>query len=324
MPVFGSVENQQIPGGVGIVQSYPVGDPRNLELVVQKMQQDRMAAPDELEAIKELSERTRVYIYSVGAWAQSVSLASLGTHTIPGVSEDHVLVSGDLTVSAPLVIQGVPSEVYPVDDGGTRRYHSPQKNDPLRRHTGMHLALEIIGAGTKSKVDNDLRKWGCFVSSIPEQQPGSPRFQEWKTLVETAKAALAANYSKIKAKANEAFKNGVYQKQYEGDERLAVITRVTHATKAECPFMENMVTSVENKPCIACERLIPASALICSCGQKQVSDKKYDEEIARRLRAANGEPDQPARKRGRPAAAVKDPVIEEEPEEVAEEEDDIV
>lgn len=321
MPVFGSVENQQIPGGVGIVP-VPSGDPRQIEEFHRKMQQDKMRVKGEPTAVTKLSERTQVYIYSVGAWPQVVSLASLGTHTIPGVPEEHVLVAGDLTVSKPLVIQGIPSEVYPVDDGGRRIYHQPQEHDPLADHTGMHLAMEIIGAGIKSKVDNDLRQWGCFVSLIPEQQQGSPLFPEWKKLVETAKDALAAKYAKLKAKANEAFKNGVYQKQYEGDERLAIITRVTHATKVECPFMENMVTSLENKPCIACDKQISITALICSCGQKQVSDKKYDEEIARRMRAVNGEPERHARKRGRPAAS--HPVSPEEPEEVPEGDEDIV
>ena len=301
MPAFGTVEPAQIPGGIAMLE----GDPRAIEKAHRQMLDDRQSVPDELEAITTLSEETKVYIYSVGAWAQTVSLGSLGSHTIQGISEEHVLVPGDLTVSKPLVVQGIPSETYPVDDGGRRIYHRPQKNDPLRRHTGMHLALEIIGAGTKSKADNDLRPWGCFVSPFPEQKPDSPLFPKWRKLVEDAKSALAGKYAKIKAKANEAHKNGVYQKLYEGDDKLPIITRVTHATKAECPFMESMVTSVENKPCIACERLISATAIICACGQKQVSDKKYDEEIARRMKAANGEDAPAAKRRGRPPAPAK-------------------
>lgn len=301
MPAFGSVETQQIPGGVGIVP-VPSGDPRQIEQFHRQMQEDRMSVPDELEAITELSDATKVYVYSVGAWAQTVSLASLGTHTIQGIDEDHVLKPGDLTVSKPLVVNGIPSETYPVDDGGRRIYHRPQKHDPMRKHTGMHLALEIIGAGSKSKVDNDLRPWGCFASPIPEQKTPNPDaspearklFAQWKGYVETAKAALAANFAKRKAAANEAFKKGTFQALYLNDDRIGIIARVTNATKAECPWMENMVTSVENKPCIACRVLISADALICHCGQKQVSDKKYDEEIARRMRVASGESDQPA------------------------------
>lgn len=298
MPVFGSVESQQIPGGVGIVP-VPSGDPRQIEEFHRKMQQERMSVPDELEAITELSEQTKVYIYSVGAWPQVVSLASLGTHTIPAIPEEHVLKPGDLTVSKPLVVGGIPSETYPVDDGGRRIYHRPQPHDPLRKHTGLHLALEIIGAGAKSKVDNDLRPWGCFVSTIPEQKPGSPLFPQWRKSVEDAKAALASNFAKRKAAANEAFKKGTFQALYLNDDRIGIIARVTNATKAECPWMENMVTAVENKPCVACRVLIAADALQCaSCGQKQVSDKKFDEEMARRMRAQNPESEAPKR-RGR-------------------------
>lgn len=299
MPVFGVQETQMIPGGVGLIQ----GNPREIEQIHRQMQDDRMSVPDELEAITELSEQTKVYIYSVGAWPQVVSLASLGTHTIQCIPEEHVLKPGDLTVSKPLVITGIPSETYPVDDGGRRIYHRPQKHDPLRKHTGMHLALEIIGAGAKSKADSDLRPWGCFVSPIPEQQPGAKLFPQWKKTVEDAKAALAANFAKRKAAANESFKKGMFQANYLNDDRIGIIARTTNATKAECPWMENMVTSVENKPCIACRALISADALVCNvgnCGQRQVSDKKYDEEIAKRMRASTGEPE--AKRRGRPPA----------------------
>jgi ribosomal protein L40E len=322
MPTFGAVENQQIPGGFGIVQSYPVGDPRNIENIRRQVELDRISVPDELEAITELSDATTVWIYSVGAWPQFVSLGSLGSHTIPGISEEHCLVDGDLTVSAPLPVKGIPSETYPVDDGGRRIYHRPQKNDPLRKHTGMHLALEIIGAGVKSKVDNDLRPWGCFVSEVPEQQPGSPLFAKWKKAVEDAKAALKLNYSKRLAKANEAFKNGNYQKLYEGDERLPIITRVMKVKKSDCPFMENMVAP-ESKQCINCREHLPPDALSCGkCGQRQVSDKKYEEEIAKRLAAASGEPEK--KRRGRPAASAIPEVPDEDENPKPEDEDDIV
>lgn len=298
MPAFGSVESQQIPGGVGIVP-VPSGDPRQIEEFHRQMQKDRMKVKGEPAAVTKLSERTQVYIYSVGAWPQVVSLASLGTHTIPGIPEENVLKSGDLTVSKPLVIQGIPSEVYPVDDGGRRIYHQPQDHDPLADHTGAHLANEIIGAGSKSKVDNDLRPWGCFVSMIPEQKPDSELFPQWRKSVEAAKSALASNFAKRKAAANEAHKNGKFQALYLNDDRIGIIARVTNATKAECPWMENMVTSVENKPCIACRVLISADALICSCGQKQVSDKRYEEEIARRMEAASAEPSEYASRKPR-------------------------
>lgn len=325
MPAFGAVESQKIPGGVGIV---PVNreNQAQFEQFHRQMQLDRVKVKSELTAVTKLSAQMQVYIYSVGAWAQPVSLASLGTHTIPGIPEENCLVAGDLTVSKALVVPGIPSEIYPVDDGGRHIYHQPKDIDPLADHTGLHLASEIIGAGSKSKADSDLRPWGCFVSTIPEQEPNSPLFPQWKKTVETAKAALASNYAKIKAKANEAFKNGVYQKLYDGDEKLATITRVTKATKAECPFMENIVTAAENKTCIACGQYILQNALVChhaGCGQRQVSDKRYEEEVARRMVAASGEPEK--KRRGRPSASTAVlPEIPDEDETPQPEDDDIV
>lgn len=283
MPAFGVVE---IGGGItGLIGTREIGDAQ------RQIDRDRTTAPEELDAIQDLSEATKVYIYSVGAWPQHVSMGSLGSFWIPCLPEDKVLVHNDLSVSEPLVIPGVPSEPYPGDGEGRRIYHKPQKNDPNRRHTGYHLALEIIGAADKSSKTNDLRQYGLFVSRQKEQTPDSPTFPQWAADVRAAQSKLAQKCAEMKGKATQAWKAGKFQTEFMNDERIFLIARVTKATKVECPWLENTTASVENKECIAgCGRVLPIGSLQCQCGVRQVTDLVYNAEIKRRQEAASNEP----------------------------------
>ncbi len=291
MPTFGTPSPA---AGLDIVHTT---DPRALERYHRQLQIDRIAVPEELDAISELSEKTQVYIYCVGAWPQQLSLGSLGSRWIPALDENKVLLHGDLSVSEPLVVTGIPSEPYPADDGGRRIYHKPQHQDPLRKHTGYHLALEMIGAASKSKADNDLRPFGVFVSLQPEQKrPGKnadpaqlKAFAKWESDVNEARKALAKKYAEMCARATAAWKNGKFQVDFMNDDRIFMVARILNKTKVDCPWLENTVAAVENKSCIAeCGFILPVNAIICgNCHQKQVTDEKYDAEIKRRLAAVN-------------------------------------
>lgn len=270
MPTFG------IEGGVSAV----IG-PREIAAIHGQIERDRTTAPEELDAVEELSESTKVYIYSVGAWHQQVSMGSLGVKWIPGLAEEKVLVPGDLSVSEPLTVKGVPSEPYPGDGEGRRIYHKPQKNDPNRKHTGYHLALEIIGAADKSNKSNDLRPWGVFVS-----KNSPPLASE----VREAQQALAKNYAQMCGKATAAWKAGKFQIEFMNDERIFMVARILKKTKVDCPWLENTLASAENKECIAgCGRVLPLGSLQCQCGVRQVTDAVYEREIKRRQEEASSE-----------------------------------
>lgn len=289
MPAFGVVE---IGGGTtALIGGADIGE------IARQRDRDRTTAPEELEAVQELSEATKVYIYSVGAWPQQIPMGSLGTYWVQSLPEDRVLVHGDLSVSQPLIVPGVPSEPYPGDGEGRRLYHKPPKSDPNRRHTGYHLALEIIGAADKSSRTNDLRQFGLFVSTQPEQKPDSPTFPQWKKDVEAAQQRLRAKLNSMCADATQAWKNGTFKQQLDqtsgGDpesNRIFVAARVLKKTKVDCPWLENTVASADNKECIAqCGRILPAGSLQCQCGVRQVTDAVYDREIKRRQESA-GDP----------------------------------
>lgn len=281
MPTLGTPENDS--RGIAII---PVPSEEAIQQFHRKKEEQRMAVPEELEAIVETSERTRVYIYSVGAWPQQLDAGSLGSRWISSLTEDRVLQPNDLSVSTPLVVPGIPSEPYPNGDEGKRIYHTPKKRDPLRRHTGYHQALEFIGAAGQSKKSNDLRPFGVFVSLQPEQpKPGKnadeatlKAFAQWKSDVNAAQKALRTNYSAKCAAATEAWKRGSFGKEYMNDERIFVIARILKKTRLDCPWLENTEASNENKNCIAeCGAVLPIGAIRCGqCGEKQVSDEKYE------------------------------------------------
>lgn len=277
MPTFG------IEGGVSAV----IGPPQVAEIHAQ-LERQRTTGPEEIDAVVELSNATKVYIYSVGAWPQQVSMGSLGTKWIPALDESKCLIPGDLSVSQPLVVPGVPSETYPGDGEGRLIYHRPQRTDPNKGHTGYHLALEIIGAAAKSTQTNDLRPFGLFVSKQPEQSPDSPTFQQWKADVQKAQKALANNYAQMCGKATAAWKAGKFQTEFMNDERIFMVARILKKTKVDCPWLENTVASAENKECIAgCGAILPLGSLQCRCGARQVTDAVYEREMQRRREDAD-------------------------------------
>lgn len=293
MPAFG------IEGGVSVV----IG-PKEVAASFAQIDRDRTTAPEELEAIEELSESTKVYIYSVGAWHQQVSMGSLGVKYIPGLAEERVLVPGDLSVSDPLVVKGVPSEPYPGESEGRRIYHKPQKNDHNRKHTGYHLALEIIGAADKSNKSNDLRPWGLFVSKQPQQFHGEsdPKaFALWRADVLQAQKSLATQYAQMCGKATAAWKAGKFQIEFMNDEKIFVVARILKKTKIDCPWLENTLASAENVECIAkCGRVLPVGSLGCGCGARQVTDLVYEREMKRR-QEENSEAFEGSQAKARPA-----------------------
>ena len=296
MPAFGPPDPT---AGLGIV---PVRDGRAFEQYHAQLQRERMTVDEEPEAITELSEATKVYIYSVGAWPLEVPAASKGAKWIPALDEDKVLKHGDLSVSAPLIVLGVPSEPYPGDGEAKRIYHKPKKSDPDRRHTGLHEAKEYIGAGAQSKPDNDLTRFGAFVSLQPEQpRPGpdatpeqTKAFKQWEKDVLSARQKLAKQYNQMCAKATASWKRGTFQSDYMdksggmSDDKIFVVAKILNKTKVECPFLENTVAATENRPCIAeCGAILPVGSLICGqCREKQVSDVVYEREMKKR-RAVN-------------------------------------
>lgn len=281
-----------------------------------QLQRDRTIPDEELESIVELSEKTQVYIYSVGAWPQPIALASLGSRWVPALPEEKVLVANDFSVAGPLLITGVPSEPYPMEAGAIRIYHKPKKGDSLRRHTGLHLAMEAIGAGARSKNDYDLRPFGLFVSLVPEQplvenEADRPRYSKWKLslgtswkvtlppqplwshywedIVNLAKKALRTKFSADCARATQAWKRGGFGNEFVGngsteEGKIFIEARILKKTKVECPWLENTEASNDNKMCIAeCGTILPINALKCSaCGTLQVTQEKFDAELKRR------------------------------------------
>ncbi len=282
----------QSTGSLGII---PVPSQAAMEQFHRNLEGNRMSVEDESEAITDISEARKVFVYNVGAWPHQVNGGSLGPRYIFGLAETEVL-QGDLAVSAPLEVLGIPSEVYPGDGQGRRIYHNPRKSrGNLSKHPGLHLAMEFIGAGDQARPEDDLRPYGVFISLQREQkQPGKnadpetlKAFAQWEKDVRKAQGALRKKYSEMLRYASDMHTKGKFS-EIAVDEKYFMIARILKKTKVECRWLENTEASNNNKLCITgCGAVLPAGSLKCGqCGEKQVTEEKFAAEM-KRLQALN-------------------------------------
>lgn len=131
-----------------------------------------------------ISREQCLYIYSVGCFTVPIYRASKGVLTVFGIPQDKALIAGDLTVSKPCVLEGIPSETYPSegkpkwvdceppegigykDEDGVEHFYCDEP--------GYYEALVTIGAGPLSAKEHDQRPRGLFVSKFPEQKRPVP------------------------------------------------------------------------------------------------------------------------------------------------------
>ena len=92
-----------------------------------------------------ISRQTALYIYSVGCFPVSIPRASKGTLMVFAVPYDKCLIPGDLTVSKPAVLEGIPSETYPSE--GTPKWidTAPPPGIGYDDEDGFHLFEEEAG-----------------------------------------------------------------------------------------------------------------------------------------------------------------------------------
>ena len=99
------------------------------------------------------------------------------------IPADKCLIPGDLTVSAPAVLEGIPSETYP-SEGAPKwidtappsgiGYDDEKGFHAYEEEAGYYEASVTIGAGPLSQPEQDLRPQGLFVAKFPEQKKPTP------------------------------------------------------------------------------------------------------------------------------------------------------
>ncbi len=251
-----------------------------------------------------ISRQTALYIYSVGCFPVSIPRASKGTLVVFAIKPDQCLIPNDLTVSAPAVLEGIPSETYPSE--GTPKWidTAPPPGIGYDDEEGFHLfeeeagyyeALVTIGAAPLSQPEQDLRPHGLFVSKFPEQkrpieptEPGETAtsremvayqrdmeqysadmvlFEKWKAQVIDAKERFTQYCKDTVQSGNEALAAGVWSKIKAGPgkgEPFITCARLLHYTEVEAPFLKDSVEVAQRTRCISCNTTLLADSLKCA------------------------------------------------------------
>ena len=215
------------------------------ELLSRKRQLDAARKIPELpETIRKLSESTRVYIFNVGPWKQQQLMGSLGTYVIPACPAGK-------EYSAPVVIDGIVSELYPINEGEYKRMMSD----------GFEVAIQIIGGSSEfpelSKQlvpSNSLEKYGVFVSRT---NPPS------QAAVQKAKARFRGECNNLINEANSALAQGPKLAEETIREQHFIAARELGKTPAECPWLDRSVEVRERKECGFCGVMVAETVVKC-------------------------------------------------------------
>lgn len=285
MPSFGPTAQEEYA-----LSQVAFDDPRKMREFQNNIRNSqRMNLPEEPEPITKLSEDQRVFIYNAGPWRYEQLMGSYGTYTIPGLDETLVM-SPELAVAGPLVIDGLPKEYYPTEGLPRPIYHQPRKN--MGRETkkpGYDFAMEVIGVGMMVGQSNDLRHQGVFVSeqrqpSRPEKSGGKEAwdaFNRWVADVKTAQVKLREYCAKECQAANVEHSRGRFAEVR--NDKLYQCARILKATETEFVWLKDTIENVNKKLCWSCTTVLKGHALKCpQCGELQVTPAEFDAEKKRR------------------------------------------
>lgn len=251
-------------------------------------ERQRMSKPRQRVTLKQ-SRDLQVYIYNVGPFPATVPCASLGPKFIPALALEKVLLAKDLSVSEPLIVEGIPAEPYPSEGRNIWIEHEPEEFLGYGDNPGLHLALAIIGGAPQSNPMDDLRPKGVFVSEFPEQsKPGKSGSAD--------DYALYEKWAEQVLNARQAFRSWAGEKCGEGHQAhiqgtwgmiksplYFTLARILKKTPMECAFLKDTEEASDLKACISCGATIPTIALKCkACGDVQVSQEAYELEMVKR------------------------------------------
>lgn len=223
--------------------------------------------PDMDPMVKEASDAHRVYIFNVGPWPHMRALGSSGRYLIPACPEGK-------EYSEPLVIQGIESEPYPLNE--TECVMIPKAGRPLQLRgdgQGAILAMQILGEGPMRNRHESIRPFGVFISKTP-----IPSASDLKD----ARAALQMRRTELVAEANETWTNDrAHAKDYILTEWHARAARDLGKTVTECPWLGVEQVGAERKKCDSCGTPYEVGIAECpKCGNP-LDEDKYREKMER-------------------------------------------
>ena len=223
------------------------------------------------EIVRKVSAENRIYIFNVGPWAHTRELGSAGNFHVPACPEgkEH---------SAPLVIDGLVSEAYPINEVTCTTLPACGEPGQLAGEgSGMALAKQIIGDGPFISKRASFVPMGVFISTTPKPS---------KEALAAARLELEKRHVAHIREANNAFmrdptnKEGVIQPAYH-----FVSAHALKKSAAECPWLGASLAPAGRENCPGCGDPYNVGILKCKCGYI-LNKPAYDKAVKEGLFAA--------------------------------------
>ncbi len=222
--------------------------------------------------VRKVSVENRVYIFNVGPWAHVRELGSVGAFRIPACPEDK-------DYSAPLVIDGLVSEPYPINEATCASLPSCGEPGQLSGEgSGLALAKQIVGDGPFIAKSSRFVPYGVFIS---------PTIRPSKELMAAANAELQAQHLKHVREANAAFqrdptnREGVIQAAWH-----VVSAHALRKSKAECPWLGESLAPAGRENCPSCGAVYNVGIMKCKDCSFILDKPRYDKAMKDGLFAA--------------------------------------
>ena len=101
----------------------------------QRLMNGSRYVPPLLDSVAQVSDRSQVYVFNVGPWPQQRLMGSLGTYNVPACPEGR-------ECSDPIVIAGIVSELYPINEGEYKR----------TMEDGYAVAMQVLGVRSTAEL----------------------------------------------------------------------------------------------------------------------------------------------------------------------------
>ena len=217
-----------------------------------------------LTQFAEISEQNRVYLFNVGPWEHVRELGSAGKFRIPPCPAGK-------EYSAPVVIDGIEEEPYPINETSCVMIPKAGKPGQLSGPAdGTLLAQQVLGEGPHVAPNSSFRPFGV---GITKQWPPS------KVDLDKARAALHTKKLELVRLANEAYARGprAFDEIFMPDWHFWAAHQLKKSV-AECPWLANTQEVAAREYCPSCGESYQVGIMRHSCGF--ILDKKrYDQAV---------------------------------------------
>lgn len=218
------------------------------QIAARTSQMNRRRSAPVLRSIKELAERTKVYIFNLGPWQQPIMKGAWRYFVAPRKPGD--------ARSEPIILAGIVTEEYP----------DSEKTMKLLEYDGWDFAWDLLGVGIGMDPMQALTRYGLFVSKT-NPPTGEDAIEE-----EKARERLNLELNALVNEANAAYTEGpvVFRKTVGTKGHHWDAAKLLQKSAAECPWLNNTQAVGDRIACPFCGTSMPSIMPRCpnsGCGE---------------------------------------------------------